>query len=378
MMSGTSVDAIDVAVAEITQHQALADMRLLWHGEFAWDPELRRRILAVLPPASSDVATWCRLDTDVGQEFGRAAQWALKQAGPVDLVASHGQTLYHWVESGVARGTLQVGNAAWIRAAIDVPVLNDFRSADIAAGGQGAPLTSTFDHLWLGESPTAVLNLGGIANVTVVGHPDGVLTGDTGPASCLLDAAAARHYDAPADVDGELALAGTVDEAALNTLLADPFYRLRLPKSTGREHFHAHYVEERLGRSGPAGPNLFATLTELTARTIADAVTATGVERVVASGGGMRNPAIVARLRHHLRVPLVSSAELGLPPDAKEAYVFALLGHLSATGQPGTVAGVAGRAATGATHRVVLGSRTPPGSAAIEFIDRLTLRNEEE
>lgn len=378
MMSGTSVDAIDLAVAEFSEESDAAEMTLLWHGEFAWDPALRRRILAVLPPAVSSVADWCRLDTEVGQEFGRAARWALDLAGPVDLIASHGQTLYHWVEDGHARGTLQIGNAAWIHAATGTPVVDDFRSADIAAGGQGAPLASTFDDLWLGDEPTAVLNLGGIANVTLVGRVDGVVTGDTGPASCLLDAAASRDYDLPADIDGRIAAAGTVDEAALDLLLGDPFFRRPMPRSTGREYFHADYVAQALGGTRLTGPDLFATLTELTARTVADVVNGFAPERVVGSGGGMRNPFLVERLEANLSAPLVNSATLGLPADAKEAYVFALLGFLSASGRPGTAPGPSGRAATGAGSRVLLGSRTPaaqPSHAARP--PRLHVRNEE-
>lgn len=377
-MSGTSVDAIDLAVAEFHDDGDVAVMRLLWHGEFGWDEELRARILATLPPATSDVATWCRLDADVGRELGRAAQWALAQAGPVDLVASHGQTLHHWVQDGTVLGSLQIGNAAWIQAATGTPVISDFRAADIAAGGQGAPLASTFDELWLGDAPTAVLNLGGIANVTLVGNDDGVLTGDTGPASCLLDAAARRHHGQPADLDGALASRGAVDEAALDLLLADPFYALPLPKSTGREYFHAGYVDDHLGDRAPTGPDLFATLTELTARTVADVVNAADVTRVVASGGGMRNPVLVERLRDHLRVPLLESSELGVPSDAKEAYAFALLGFLSATGRPGVVPGRHGRAATGAAECVVLGARRPASIPTPARLRRISLRNEEE
>lgn len=378
MMSGTSVDAIDLAVAEFTDLDGAVDMRLVWHGEVAWQPEVRAAILAALPPATSTVAQWCRLDTQVGQEFGRAARWAVDQAGPVDLIASHGQTLFHWVDDGRALGSLQVGNPAWIHAATGEPVIGDFRVADIAAGGQGAPLTSTFDQLWLGSTRTAVLNLGGIANVSLVGGDDGVLTGDTGPANCLLDAAAQREFGLPSDLDGALATAGAIDTEALDALLADPYYGAPLPKSTGREYFDAAYVSRVLAPRKLAGPDLFATLTELTARTVADVVHAFDAERVVASGGGIRNAFLMERLRALLGVPLLTSDELGLPSDAKEAYVFALLGYLSATGRPGTALTADGRAATGADRPVQLGTLTPPVTTTAPAVTRLTLHNKEE
>src|SRR5690625_1251577 len=358
ILSGTSIDAIDMAVADLTADEEALTMTLRWHGERPWDPELRQRILGVIPPATSDAGMWARLDTEVGQEFGRAARWAIAQAGPVDLIASHGQTLYHWVSEGEVKGTLQVGNPAWIHAATGTPVISDFRSADVAAGGQGAPLASTLDLLWLGERPTAAVNLGGIANITIAGSGEAV-TGDTGPANCLIDAAARRFLGRARDENGEVARSGGIHAEALEVLLADPFYRRPMPKSTGTEYFHAEYVRERLGPLHLDGPDLFATLTELTARTVAEGINAVPIERVVASGGGTRNPFLLRRLQAHLDAPLMLTDELGLPADAKEAYLFALLGYLSASGQPGVVAGREGRTATGARRASILGVRTP-------------------
>ena len=357
ILSGTSIDAIDMAVAELTADEEILTMTLHWHGEYPWDPELRQRILGVIPPATSDAGMWARLDAEVGQEFGRAARSAIAHAGPVDLIASHGQTLYHWVEEGEVKGTLQIGNPAWIHAATGSPVISDFRSADVAAGGQGAPLASTLDQLWLGDRPTAALNLGGIANITIV--DGGAVTGDTGPANCLIDAAARRFLGRARDENGEVARSGRINADALEVLLADPFYRRPMPKSTGTEYFHAEYVRERLGPRHLEGPDLFATLTELTARTASEAINAFALERVVASGGGTRNPFLLERLRAHLEAPLMLTDDLGLPADAKEAYLFALLGYLSARGQPGVVPGRAGRTATGAERASILGVGTP-------------------
>ena len=399
--SGTSVDAIDVAVADLTDASGTVHLTPVAHAEVPWDPRLRSRLLAALPPALVGVGEWARLDALAGQAFGEAAAVGVALGGGADLVVSHGQTLYHWVEDGHARGTLQVGAPAWIHERTGLPVISDLRSADVAAGGQGAPLVSLLDHLWLGDRPTAALNIGGISNITVVGvgvdvdgggQDAGVVTGDTGPGSCLLDAAVMRLTGARFDEDGALAAQGTVDEAVLAVLLEDPFYALPLPRSTGREHFHADYVAERLAAAGrdpataPTGPDLLATLTELTARTIAAEISRFAVERVVVAGGGLRNPVLMARLCAALpaAVDVVGSTALGLDADAKEAYLFALLGYLSARGLPGTapglqetparadasvggVAPVGGaastglrRRATGASRAVVLGSLNPP------------------
>lgn len=378
IMSGTSVDGVDVALAEFCQQDGDLQMDLLGHREFGWDDELRQELLSVLPPAVSDVAAWCRLETRTGQAFGRSAVRAIEQLGRADLVCCHGQTLYHWVDdTGHTHGSLQIGNPAFIHAACGLPVICDLRSADIAAGGQGAPLASTLDHLWLADEPTAALNLGGIANVTIVGAGT-VVCGDTGPADCLLDATAQRLAGKTCDTDGKLALTGTIDRQALSTLLADPYYARPLPKSTGREYYTSDYVENALAGLALSLTDLMATLTELTACTVADVINCRPVRRVVASGGGVRNPALMARLRARCKVPVITSDELGMPSKAKEAYLFALLGYLTATGQPGTVtAGPSSTSATGAVTPVVLGSCTPPTrfDSPAGHVTRLTIQN---
>lgn len=360
LISGTSVDAIDVALADITLDPTSGDLVLTpcGHAEVPWSAQLRTDLLATLPPARLDTREWCRLHTAAGRAFGEAARWALAEFGPADLVVSHGQTLHHLIEDGVVTGTLQVGDSAAIHAATGLPVLHDVRAADIAAGGQGAPLASTLDALWLCDEPTAALNLGGIANVTIVGTPSGPVTGDTGPANGLLEAAAAA-LGQTCDEGGSWAAAGRVDEGALRRLLTDPYYARPLPKSTGREHFHAGYVTDLLGDAAPTGPDLFATLTELTARTVADAIAAHGVTRLVVSGGGVENPVLLGRLRELTGLTPRRSDELGLPADGKEAYLMALLGWLSWHGLPGVALGPNGRV-TGAREAVVLGSLTPP------------------
>lgn len=376
LMSGTSMDGLDVAVGEFGLAGEVLTLRPLGAEEYAWPRETRERLLGLLPPAAVGLAEVCEVDTLVGQASAAAAVRAIERfaGGRADLVASHGQTVFHWVTDGRARGTLQLGQPAWITEATGLPVVSDVRARDIAAGGQGAPLASTLDTLWLADDTPAgtvparraALNLGGIANVTVVGGPaEPVAAFDTGPANCLLDAAAHRITGGRtgSDLDGRMALAGTVRGDLLARLLDEPYYRRPAPKSTGRELFRADYVEARCAGLPPVSDeDLMATLTELTAVTVADACLPYGLAEVVVSGGGVRNPALMGALRERLRpAVLVTSDERGLPAGDKEAYLMALLGFLCWHGIPGVVPG-----ATGSATPRVLG-RITPGDAPLRL-----------
>jgi anhydro-N-acetylmuramic acid kinase len=358
LMSGTSVDAIDLAVADLAWRGPDIVLRPLHHSEHPWPAATRARLLAALPPRPVSMAEVCALDVLVGEAFGAVAASAPDRP---ELIASHGQTVFHWVEDGHARGSLQLGQPACIVEATGCPVISDFRARDVAAGGQGAPLAGTLDALWLaGDVPRAALNLGGIANVTIVAPGAGVLAFDTGPASCLMDLHAARITQGAqaADLDGRIARAGRVRGDVLARLLADPYYERPAPKSTGREHFDGGYVTRMAAGLPPVDDaDLMATLAELTAATIADACCVHGVVEVVASGGGVRNPALMDALRRRLGpAALVTSGARGLPEDAKEAYLFALLGFLTWHGVAGVAPGV-----TGARAPRVLG-RISPGN----------------
>ncbi|MEU6121198.1 anhydro-N-acetylmuramic acid kinase [Streptomyces sp. NPDC047123] len=358
LMSGTSYDAIDAAAADLTldgDRLTLSPLGLISRG---YDEGLRADLAAALPPSATTLAEVCRLDTRIGRAFAAAAVEADRELcdGQAELVASHGQTVYHWVADGQVHGTLQIGQPAWIAEATGLPVVADFRPRDIAAGGQGAPLVSLVDRMWLRGRPgtPAALNLGGIANITAA---DGTAF-DTGPANALVDAAVRAATDGRLgyDLDGELAARGRVDDGLLARLLAEPYYALPAPKTTGKELFHLPYLQAALaGHEKLPTEDLVATLTRLTARTVADAVRSVGASEVIASGGGTRNPALMAALRAELGgVPVRTSDELGLPSAAKEAYAFAVLGFLTLHGLPGTVP-----TSTGARHPSVLGSITP-------------------
>ncbi|NYH54882.1 anhydro-N-acetylmuramic acid kinase [Nocardiopsis arvandica] len=361
LSSGTSADGIDVAAARIELDGTLVRLTPLGHRTTPYTADLREEIRGALPPAPTTMEDVCRIDTRVGREFAEAARNGIEEfaGGRADLVASHGQTLFHWVSGTAVNGTLQLGQPAWIAEATGLPVVSDLRAADVAAGGQGAPLAALLDTLLLGgrAEPVAALNLGGIANATVVrdGAPEAF---DTGPGNALLDAATHRVTGGRADfdADGALARSGRVDPVLLEHLLAEPYYRLPPPKSTGLELFGPGYLDAALRHVGaPSDGDLLATLVELTAATVADALRPHGVTEVVASGGGVRNPVLMKRLADRLHpARLGSSDDLGLDGDAKEAYLFALIGFLTWHGTPGSVP-----ACTGARRAPVAGRITP-------------------
>ncbi|MGW4072470.1 anhydro-N-acetylmuramic acid kinase [Streptomyces asiaticus] len=362
LMSGTSYDAIEAAAADLTLDGDILRLRPLGHLSRPYPGDLRDLIAATLPPAATTVQAVCALDTGIGQAFAAAARHALHELcdGSADLVVSHGQTMHHWVEDGTVRGTLQLGQPAWIAEATGLPVVSDLRSRDVAAGGQGAPLVAMTDTLLLRALPgtPAALNLGGIANITVVAPGTEPLAFDTGPANALLDAAV-RHFTAGAaayDEDGRRAAAGRTDPDLLAFLLNDPYYRRPAPKSTGKEHFHLPYLRRALDAvATPRPDDVLATLTRLTAVTVADACRGHGVTELVVSGGGVRNPELMRTITEELPgVPVRSSDALGLPSDAKEALAFAVLGFLTVNGLPGTFP-----SGTGARRATLLGSITP-------------------
>jgi anhydro-N-acetylmuramic acid kinase len=357
LMSGTSYDAIDAAAADLRLDGDELVLTPLGMLSQPYPADLRAAIAASLPPASTTMEQVCRLDTGIGQAFAAVARQAVEQlcGGYADLIVSHGQTLFHWVDDGSVRGTLQLGQPAWIAEATGVSVVSDLRARDVAAGGQGAPLVSILDVLWLRGRPgvPVALNLGGIANITVVhGEP---VAFDTGPANALIDAVVAELTGRAFDAEGVMAARGQVHDELLERLLAEPYYARPAPKSTGKELFHLSYLAKAMqGLPEIPAEDLVATVTTLTARTVADAVRRYGGTEVVASGGGIRNPVLMHLLADELEIPVRTTDDLGMPSAAKEAYAFAVLGFLTVHGLGGTVP-----SCTGAGHSSVLGSVTP-------------------
>ena len=354
LISGTSHDAIEAAAVDFDLVGERIDARIVASAGVPYAPELRRRLLAALPPGETTAAEICALDTLIGHAFAEAAA-SLELDRPADLVCSHGQTVFHWVEGRRALGGLQLGQPAWIAERLGVPVVSDVRARDIAAGGQGAPLASIFDVLLLGGSqrPCAALNLGGIANVTVMRPGEEPIAYDTGPANALVDLAIAAGTGGAEtfDRDGARARRGRVDRALLERLLTEPYYALPPPKTTGKELFHSEY----LGSTDLSLDDLLATLAALTTETVARELERYGVERVVASGGGTRNRAIMDGLARRLPgVELETFEQLGVASESKEAVVFALIGFLTVHGLSGAVP-----SCTGAGRAAILGTITP-------------------
>ena len=361
LISGTSFDAVEAVAADLELQGATLHCRLLGSAGEPYPPEVRDALAAALPPAAASLHEVCRLDTLIGQAFAAVAEDLARTAceGRAELVCSHGQTVYHWVEDGRTQGTLQLGQPAWIAERTGLPVVSDARSRDVAAGGQGAPLVSVLDVLLLGslDGPAAALNLGGIANLTFVEPGRDPVAYDTGPGNALIDAAVRELSGGTEhlDEDGGRAARGRVDTRLLERLLDDPFYRSPPPKTTGKERFHATYLRERLGEGSPAPDDLVATVTALTVETVGRELERLGARDVYVSGGGTRNPTLMAGLRD--RVPgarLLPSDDLGVPARSKEALAFAVIGFLTAHGLPANVP-----SCTGAQGPRALGSVTP-------------------
>jgi anhydro-N-acetylmuramic acid kinase len=370
-MSGTSADGIDAALVELTGRRA----ELIAFRTLRYPPGLRRRVLALCEP-DAPVAELCALNFALGERFARAALAVIQAAGlapaEVHLVGSHGQTVRHdprGARVGRRRvpGTLQIGEPAVIARRTGVVTVADFRPADIAAGGCGAPLVPLADWLLLGrpDRARATLNLGGVANVTFLppGKPDappeGLLAFDTGPGNMVLDRLAERATAGRQSCDrgGRLARTGRVHKPTLRELMRHPFLRRRPPKSCGREEFGRAFAD-RLWEDTRTIPlsaaDLLATATALTARSVAGAIRrhlpATPAQ-IVCSGGGVHNPALMRALADALPDSRVlSSAELGIDPDAREAVAFAVLAARTVRGLAGNVP-----AATGADTGAVLG-----------------------
>lgn len=382
LMSGTSVDAIDTALVRIGPATAGERRRvdLIAKGETPFDPALRAAIFDLFPPHTGTIARVAQLDVLIGEAFAAAVLDLLAGAGvaqgEVDLIGSHGQTIYHAPHPPAGRGdlpevpvTVQIGSGAIIAARTGITTVYDFRVADLALGGEGAPLVPYVDYLLLGDGESlAVQNIGGIGNATILrrgGGAAGIYAFDTGPGNMLMDALAiaATGGAQQFDVDGRLAAAGTVSAALLDDAMEDPFFARQPPKSTGREEFGAPYAAEFRAKGASLGLSdeaLLATATALTARSIADAyrrfvLPTTPLDAVLLCGGGARNPTLRRMLAAELApLPVGTVEERGLPADAKEAIAFAVLAYETAHGRPGTLPST-----TGAARPAVLGAVAP-------------------
>jgi anhydro-N-acetylmuramic acid kinase len=349
-MSGTSLDGIDVAVVEIRGRR----IETVGFQSTPYPQAVRIALLGEL-----DACRISRLNFSLGDLYAQAVRRAIKYYGPVELIGCHGQTIFH---EGRAN-TLQIGEAAVLAEAIGVPVVSNFRARDIAAGGEGAPLVPYVDYLLFRHSRRTriALNIGGIANITVIpgaASPQDVVAFDTGPGNMVIDALAREytHGRQNYDRDGKIAASGKIDRKLLDDLLTDRYYRRRAPKSAGREQYGKEFVA-RLKQTKRPLPDLIATVTALTAATIAEGIrqiTAPPADLIV-SGGGVHNPQIQKYLAAFLPgLTIATSARYGINPDAKEAIAFAVLAHETWRRRPANLP-----SATGARRPVVLGNITP-------------------
>ena len=366
LISGTSVDAVEAVLCKIEGTGDTVQLKLLAHVSRPFPPEFIQRVLK-----PHDARTLCELNFELGERFAEAAQAVIARAGlrpgDVDVIGSHGQTVAHLPSSlSTTPSTLQLGEASVIAERTGIPVVSDFRTRDMAAGGQGAPLVPYFDWAVFRKPGTvrAFQNIGGIANVSVVGDRlEEVLAFDTGPGNMILDGLARRITGGrlQCDLDGQLSRKGTIIPELLAELLAHPFFTLPPPRSAGREGFGEALVSFLWDQASGRPDDLMMTAVEFTVEATVRAYEAyvlprfKSLEAVYVSGGGSRNPMLMGRLRARLGgLPVRTLDELGFPEGAKEAACFALLAAEHLVGTPANVP-----SATGARRQVVLGKLTP-------------------
>jgi len=375
IMSGTSADGIDVALVRLLGRGFRTRLELLHHEQFPYPPQVRRKILDIMN-AEASVADLARLNFLLGELYAEAVLATQKRARTkCDLVGCHGQTIYHQGEAAVFLGrkiitTWQTGEGAIIAERIGVPVVSDFRPADMAAGGKGAPLVPFLDYLLYRHRRRGriVQNIGGIGNLTAIpprAAPDEVIAFDTGPGNMVIDAVVERLFGRKFDQDGKIAAKGRVLETVVSQLLRDPFFRKRPPKTAGREQFGREYVDKflKLCKKSRA-EDIVATATALTAYSTVEAVnkvrrmharedTSRAFHDYVISGGGANNPTLVAMITEELaptRLRVIRTDELGIKSEAKEAVAFAVLAYQTWRGQPSNLP-----SGTGADRPVILG-----------------------
>ena len=360
LMSGTSLDGIDAVLVDFGDDRP----RLIHALTHPLPDDLRQRLLTLCQPGDDEIERLGRADRDLGEELAVAVRRLLDASGvaaaEIRAIGSHGQTIRHRPEAGF---TLQIGDPNRIAQRCGITTVADFRRRDLAAGGQGAPLVPAF-HAALfrsGEGDRVVLNLGGMANLTLLpGDPGVPVRGfDTGPGNVLMDLWAQRHLGRPLDENGAWAASGEVNEGLLARCLRDGYFHQPPPKSTGREHFNAAWLDAHLDESdhSPAPQDVQATLCELTAVSVAEAVrdNLAGAGELLVCGGGAHNAYLLSRLRAHLApMAVIPSDERGLPADWVEAVAFAWLARETLAGRPGNLPTV-----TGASEAVVLGGVYP-------------------
>ena len=367
LMSGTSCDSIDAALCEV---QPDLSVKFIHGINYPYPEHIRAKIFQAFRDELG-VKEICRLNFAVGKCFADACNVIISEFGKPDLIASHGQTIYHYpfdekLDNISLKSTLQIGESSIISTETGCTTISNFREKDIAAGGQGAPLVCFADEKWFkckykndnGQYENfAIQNIGGISNVTVVSAEYETFGFDTGCGNIMLDYCVQKLFNKKYDKDGEIAREGTVCESWLDCLLQDEYYYIEPPKTTGREYFSTKYTENIL-KTAPSEPkDIIATLTALTAKSVAQAYErfvypVTHIDTVVVGGGGAYNPVMMNYLRQFLpnRIKLKTHEDYGISNNYKEAMAFALLGYCNYYGIPSNIP-----SCTGAKKRAVLG-----------------------
>ncbi|MGZ4870637.1 MAG: anhydro-N-acetylmuramic acid kinase [Candidatus Angelobacter sp.] len=370
-MSGTSADGVDVAVVSIQGRGSYLSFDLLLHDYSEYPKAIRQAVLAAMNASHISVAELSRLNFRLGEFYAEAVSKAHKKAGrtKLDLVGCHGQTLYHQGTAASYLGkkiacTWQTGEGSVVAARLGVPVVSDFRPADMAAGGKGAPLVPLLDYAIFRSAHKGriIQNIGGIANLTAIpaaAPPDGIMAFDTGPGNMVIDRLMQMLFKKSYDRDGAIARRGSVLQSVLEPSLDAAYFKLKPPKTAGREEFGGEYATAFLRRCGRAAkPDVIATATALTAKSMSQALerfvlTRGNYRDWVVSGGGTKNAALMDMLAQEadrLGLWLKHSDDFGIPSQAKEAVAFALLAYQTWNGLPGNVP-----SATGAERAAVLG-----------------------
>lgn len=356
LMSGTSLDGIDAALIEVYGD----NIALCGHKAVPFDPELRTALKALCAPGDNEIERLGTIDARLGEAFGNAALELIDTSSldprQISAIGSHGQTIRHRPNQHYPF-TLQIGDPNRIAELTGITTVADFRRRDIAAGGQGAPLAPVFHKAMFGRrgTSTAVVNIGGIANVSFIDEDENVTGYDTGPGNTLLDNWISHHKGETFDRDGLWASEGTVDEVLLNFWLNDPYFKAPYPKSTGVEYFNLDWMASKTALGVYAPEDIQRTLLELTARSIADDLQERPFSLLAVCGGGANNTLLMARLSDLLAPHQVTTTEsLGIHPDWVEAAGFAWLAHQTLRGKPGNDPAV-----TGASDYRVLGAIYP-------------------
>ena len=360
LMSGTSCDSIDAGLCIVYPDLSC---KLIQGINYKYPPHIREKIFNLFS-GNATVKDVCQMNFAIGKCFANACNILISEHGKPDFIASHGQTIYHFpfdekLDDISLKSTLQIGESSIIAKETGCMVISNFREADIANGGEGAPLVCFADEKWFKplKKNIAIQNIGGISNVTVISQEKPTFGFDTGLGNIMIDYCMNKYFNKPYDEDGKVANSGKIQESWLDCLMQDEYYFKNPPKSTGREYFSTAYIENAL-KFGPKVPeDIIATVTALTAKTIAKAYERfiypdIDIQEVVVGGGGAYNPALMKFLRHYLpkHIDLKTHEAYGISNNFKEVMAFALLGYCNYYGIPNNLP-----ECTGAYKRVILG-----------------------